>query len=73
MKMIDEEAVRAQAAADWRANAALRQEFGNDRAAYLAIVVAEAKGAVRIFGANTVTAPTPEEGARLAKGVHRGV
>lgn len=66
MERIDETTVRQEAEQAWRADAALRTEFGNDFASYLAYAKADARGGIRRVNA-AVQSVDPLTAARLAK------
>lgn len=52
---LDDHQVRAQAERDWNASPAIRAEFGNDLARYLAWRSADARGAIRLHGGQDKT------------------
>lgn len=56
MRLIDEQAVRAQASAAFRASPDLQAEFGGQEAAYVALAVAEARGQAATMIGRTITA-----------------
>jgi len=66
MRPIDETAVRQTAEQAWNADAALRAEFGDDFASYLAYAKADARGGIRRVNA-VVSSVDPLTAARLAK------
>ena len=59
---IDSEGVRLQAEAAWSVQPALRAEFLNDKAAYVAFCVAEAQGRFRVLGGTVVHAAGGQRG-----------
>lgn len=61
---VDEEGVRRQAEAAWKGQPALRAEFLDDKAAYLAFRVAEAAGRTRMVGGAVVSAHRSSAGGQ---------